>query len=141
MSKRFSASGLCIPRFTGACPRWNTFGAFLTPGMIRTQLSQMPDGQVFFGVARTVGKESGGFSATRPQYAIGLGCDVSHAGEMVYADGLNLASRDALVPVGPSCRLVASEWIVSSAPIRRSTLRSPSMRTDAASRFMPRLHR
>jgi predicted transcriptional regulator len=105
MSKRFSASGLRIPRFTGACPRWNTFGAFLTPGMIRTQLSQMPDGQVFFGVARTVGKESGGFSATRPQYAIGLGCDVAHAGEMVYADGLNLASRDAVVPVGPSCRL------------------------------------
>jgi predicted transcriptional regulator/transcriptional regulator with XRE-family HTH domain len=105
MSKRFSASGLRIPRFTGACPRWNTFGAFLTPGMIRTQLSQMPDGQVFFGVARTVGKESGGFSATRPQYAIGLGCDVAHAGEMVYADGLNLSSRDALVPVGPSCRL------------------------------------
>jgi predicted transcriptional regulator len=105
MSKRFSASGLRIPRFSGACPKWNTFGAFLTPGMIRTQLSQMPDGQVFFGVARTVGKESGGFSATRPQYAIGLGCDVAHAGEMVYADGLNLASRDALVPVGPSCRL------------------------------------
>jgi predicted transcriptional regulator/DNA-binding XRE family transcriptional regulator len=105
MSKRFSASGLRIPRFTGACPRWNTFGAFLTPGMIRTQLSQMPDGQVFFGVARTVGKESGGFSATRPQYAIGLGCDVAHAGEMVYADGLDLKSRDAVVPVGPSCRL------------------------------------
>jgi predicted transcriptional regulator/transcriptional regulator with XRE-family HTH domain len=105
MSKRFSASGLRIPRFTGACPRWNTFGAFLTPGMIRIQLSQMPDGQVFFGVARTVGRESGGFSATRPQYAIGLGCDVAHAGEMVYADGLNLASREAVVPVGPSCRL------------------------------------
>jgi predicted transcriptional regulator/transcriptional regulator with XRE-family HTH domain len=105
MSKRFSASGLRIPRFSGACPRWNTFGAFLTPGMIRAQLSQMPDGQIFFGVARTVRKESGGFSATRPQYAIGLGCDVSYAGEMVYADGLNLARRDAVVPVGPSCRL------------------------------------
>jgi predicted transcriptional regulator len=24
---------------------------------------------------------------------------------MVYADGLDLASRDAVVPVGPSCRL------------------------------------
>ena len=105
MSKRFSASGLRIPRFSGACPKWNTFGAFLTPGMIRTQLSQMPDGQVFFGVARTVGRESGGFSATRPHYAIGLGCTVEHAGEMVYADGLDLASRDAVVPVGPSCRL------------------------------------
>jgi predicted transcriptional regulator/transcriptional regulator with XRE-family HTH domain len=105
LSKRFSASGLRIPRFSGACPRWNTFGAFFTPGMIRIQLSQMPDGQVFFGVSRTVRKESGGFSAARPQYAIGLGCDLARAGEMVYADGLNLASRDAVVPVGPSCRL------------------------------------
>src|SRR4029077_18355354 len=61
MSKRFSASGLHVPRFSGACPRWNVFGAFLTPGVIHTQLSQMPDGQIFFGVARTVRKESGGF--------------------------------------------------------------------------------
>jgi predicted transcriptional regulator/transcriptional regulator with XRE-family HTH domain len=105
LSKRFSASGLQIPRFSGACPRWNTFGAFLTPGMIRTQLSQMPDGQVFFGVARTVREESGGFSAPRPQYAIGLGCDISEASAMVYADGLNLTKRSAVVPVGPSCRL------------------------------------
>jgi len=105
MSKRFSASGLRIPRFSGACPRWNVFGAFLTPGMIRTQLSQLPDGQVFFGVARTVRKESGGFKGPRPQYAISIGCTVAHAGKMVYADGLNLDSRDALVPVGPSCRL------------------------------------
>jgi predicted transcriptional regulator/DNA-binding XRE family transcriptional regulator len=105
MSKRFSASGLQIPRFSGACPKWNVFGAFLTPGMIRTQLSQMPDGQILFGVARTVQKESGGFKGPRPQYAISMGCDVAHASKMVYADGLDLESREALVPVGPSCRL------------------------------------
>ena len=105
MSKRFSASGLQIPRFSGACPRWNTFGAFLTPGIIRTQLSRMPDGKVFFGVARTVRDESGGFVAVRPHYAIGIGCDVTYAREMVYADGLNLTSPEAVVPVGPSCRL------------------------------------
>jgi predicted transcriptional regulator len=107
MSKRFSASGLKVPRFSGACPRWNVFGAFLTPGVIRTQLSQMPDGQIFFGVARTVRKHAGGFRGPRPQYAISLGCDVSHASKMVYADGLDLKSREALVPVGPSCRLCA----------------------------------
>jgi predicted transcriptional regulator/DNA-binding XRE family transcriptional regulator len=107
MSKRFSASGLKVPRFSGACPRWNVFGAFLTPGMIRTQLSQMPEGQIFFGVSRTVRKEGGGYKGPRPQYAISLGCDVSHAAKMVYADGLDLKSRDAVVPVGPSCRLCA----------------------------------
>lgn len=105
ISKRFSASGRHFPRFSGACARWNVFDAFLTPGMIRTQLSRMPDGRVFFDVARTVNRESGGFRAPRALYAVAMGCDVVHAGELVYADGLNLDSRDAVVPVGPTCRL------------------------------------
>jgi predicted transcriptional regulator len=105
VSKRFSASGLRFARFSGACPRWNVFEAFLTPGMVRTQLSQFPDGGIYFDLARTVRKQSGGFHAPTTRYAIALGCDVAHARELVYADGLDLSSRDALVPVGPSCRL------------------------------------
>ncbi len=105
MSKRFSASGLRVPRFSGACPRWNVFGAFLTPGVIHTQVSQLPEGQIFFGVSRTVRKEGGGYRGPHAEYAISLGCEISYAGEMVYADGLNLQSREAIVPVGPSCRL------------------------------------
>jgi predicted transcriptional regulator/transcriptional regulator with XRE-family HTH domain len=105
ISKRFSASGLRFARFGGACPRWSVFEAFQTPGMIRTQVSQLPDGQRFFEVARTVSKESGGFRAPRTQYAIALGCDVSHAREVVYADGLDLSNREAVVGIGPTCRL------------------------------------
>ncbi|HEV3056838.1 MAG TPA: short-chain fatty acyl-CoA regulator family protein [Vicinamibacterales bacterium] len=105
ISKRFSASGLPFPRFAGACPRWNVFEAFLTPGMIRRQVSQMPDGATFFEVARTVEKESGGFRARRTQYAVALGCDIAYAREMVYAEGLDLGNREAVVPVGPTCRL------------------------------------
>ena len=105
ISKRFSASSFRFARFSGACPRWNVFGAFLTPGMIRTQISQMPDGQMFFDVARTVSKQSGGFHASRPQYAISIGCDVEHAHAVVYADGRDLANRQAAVPAGPTCRL------------------------------------
>ncbi len=105
ISKRFSGSGLHLPRFGGACPRWNVFRAFLSPGMIRTQMSQFPDGQVFFEVARTVGGVGGGFHAQRTQYAIALGCDVSYAREMVYADGLDLSNQKTATPVGPTCRL------------------------------------
>ena len=105
ISKRFSGSGLHLPRFGGACPRWNIFRAFLSPGMIRTQVSQFPDGQVFFEVARTVGGEGGGFHPQRTQYAIALGCDISYAREMVYADGLDLSNHDTPAPVGPTCRL------------------------------------
>ena len=105
VSKRFSASGLRFARFSGACPRWNVFAAFQTPGMIRTQLSQMPDGTTYFWIARTVQKEGGGYHAPKSLLAIGLGCEKSHARKLVYADGVDLDSPEAVVPVGLTCRL------------------------------------
>ncbi len=105
ISKQFSASGLRFARFSGACPRWNVFSAFLTPGLIRTQVSQMPDGTSYFWIARTVRKDGGGYHAPRNVHAIGLGCEVSYARDLVYADGIDLASREAVVPVGLTCRV------------------------------------
>jgi predicted transcriptional regulator/transcriptional regulator with XRE-family HTH domain len=105
ISKRFSASGLRFARFSGACPRWTVFEAFTTPGLVRTQLSQMPDGTTYFWMARTVRKEGGAYRAPRSVLAIGLGCEVSHARALVYADGVDLSARGAVVPVGVTCRL------------------------------------
>ena len=105
ISKHFSASGLRFARFSGACPRWTVFEAFTTPGLIRTQLSRMPDGATYFWMARTVRKEGGGFHAPRSLLAIGLGCEVSHARQLVYADGVDLGASGAVVPVGITCRL------------------------------------
>jgi predicted transcriptional regulator/transcriptional regulator with XRE-family HTH domain len=105
ISKRFSASGLRFARFSGACPRWSVFEAFTTPGLIRTQLSQMPDGAEYFWIARTVAREYGGWHAPRSLVAIGMGCEASRARELVYADGMDLESRQAVVPVGLTCRL------------------------------------
>jgi len=105
ISKHFSASDLRFPRFGGMCARWALFGCFMTPGMIRTQLSEMPDGSRTFWVARTVRRESGGFHAPRTVHALALGCELSDARRLVYADGVDLESREALVPVGPTCRL------------------------------------
>jgi predicted transcriptional regulator/DNA-binding XRE family transcriptional regulator len=105
ISKRFSASGLRFARFSGACPRWNVFEAFTTPGLFRTQLSQMPDGATWFWVARTVNREGGGYHAPRSVLAIAVGCEASRAKELVYADGVDLEDRHAVVPVGLTCRL------------------------------------
>jgi len=104
ISKRFSASGLRFPRYSGACPRWVVFAAFLTPGEIRTQLSEMPDGTRHFWVARTIRKARGGYHAPRTEFALGLGCDVRYASQMIYAEGVNLQTREAVVPVGVTCR-------------------------------------
>ena len=105
ISKRFSASGLRFPRFSGACPRWNVFAAFLTPGMFRTQISQMPDGTTYFWVARTLSRSTGGYHAPHTVFAVGLGCEVRYAKALVYADGVDLDNREAIVPVGITCRL------------------------------------
>jgi predicted transcriptional regulator len=105
ISKRFSASGIRFARFSGACPRWNIFQAFMTPGMIRLQLSRFSDGATYFCLARTIHKDSGGYHAHQPVQAIGLGCRVEHAKEMVYSDGMDLADGHLATPVGVTCRL------------------------------------
>lgn len=109
ISKRFSASGLRFPRFSGACPRWNVFAAFLTPGMFRTQIAQMPDGTTYFWVARTLSKSSGGYHSPHTVFAVGLGCEVRFARELIYADGIDLDNREAIVPVGLTCRLCSRD--------------------------------
>ena len=105
ISKRFSASGIRFARFSGACPRWNVFSAFLTPGMIRIQVSRMPDGLMYFCLARTIQKDSGGYHSQHPVQAIGLGCQVPFAKDLVYSDGIDLANPDTCIPVGVTCRL------------------------------------
>ncbi|WP_421725521.1 helix-turn-helix domain-containing protein [Bauldia sp.] len=109
ISKRFSASGIHIARFGAACPRWNVYDAFSTPGMLRVQLSRMPDGATFFCIARTTSRAAplspaSGLGHRMSQRAIGLGCDVRHAGDIVYADGYNLADPQLAMPIGVSCR-------------------------------------
>ncbi len=105
ISKRFSASGIRFARFSGACPRWNVHAAFMTPGLIRIQLSRMPDGSIYFCLARTVRKDSGGYLAVHTVQAIGLGCRIEHARELIYSDGIDLTNLDAAVPVGVTCRM------------------------------------
>jgi predicted transcriptional regulator len=105
ISKRFSSSGIRFARFSGLCPRWNVHSAFMTPDILRTQLSRMPDGTTYLCVSRTVRQSFGGFRAAHPLHAISLGCDASHARDLVYGDGLDLTSTHAAVPIGITCRL------------------------------------
>lgn len=104
ISKRFSASGMPLPRYGGACPRWVIHAALLSPGQATTQVAQLPDGSSYLSVARTVDKSLGGFRSVRGVYSVMIGCDVAFAPQMVYGDGLDLTSPAAQVPVGVSCR-------------------------------------
>ena len=54
------------------------------------QLAEMPDGSRYLSVARAVSKPSGRYLTPDRRYVLGFGCEIDHAREMVYADGLSL---------------------------------------------------
>ncbi len=105
LSKRYSSSGLQIAQSGGVCPRWNIHAAFTSPGTIQRQLMRMPDGTTYFCIARTVTKPGGSPTIPNSWYAVGIGCEASHARGLVYSDGLDLDTPAAQTPVGVSCRL------------------------------------
>ena len=110
ISKRYSGSGIHIARFGAACPRWNVYDAFAAPGMLRVQVSQMPDGTSYFCVARTINpigrhNRSHSFGTRFTRLAIGLGCPLSYARDIVYTDGLALDDPQIITPIGVSCRV------------------------------------
>ena len=103
ITKRHSATRLQFARFGGACPLWNVHRAFETPGHFLRQLAETPDGVRYLCLARDVSKPGGAFLAPVRRYAIGLGCEITHAASLVYSDGLDLKGR--FEPIGISCRI------------------------------------
>jgi predicted transcriptional regulator len=105
ITKRHSATRLQFARFGGACPLWNVHQAFETPGRFLRQLAETPDGVRYLCLARDISKPGGSFNAPVRRYAIGLGCEISHASGLVYADDLDLGNARAYQPIGISCRI------------------------------------
>jgi len=105
VSKRFSLSGIHIPRHGGSCPRWNVYIAFLGPGKIHPQISRMPDGKVYFCIARAFEKGIEKHGMPRSFVSIGLGCDMQYAKELTYSEGMDLSNKSLETPIGVSCRI------------------------------------
>ena len=105
ITKRHSATRLQFARYGGACPLWNVHRAFETPGQFLRQLAETPDGARYLCLAREISVSGGAFRAPTRRFAIALGCEIGHAGEVVYADGLDLSDTAAFEPIGISCRI------------------------------------
>lgn len=105
ITKRHSATRLQFARFGGACPLWNVHRAFELPSQFLRQLAETPDGVRYINLARDVSKPAGRFGAPVRRYAIALGCEVRHANDLVYADGMDLSRDGAFEPIGISCRI------------------------------------
>jgi predicted transcriptional regulator/DNA-binding Xre family transcriptional regulator len=104
ISKRFSLSGIEIPRYGGACPRWNVYSAFTRPGVMQVAVSKMTNGEKYVCIARTVEKGIGRYGQAKSILSIGLGCDAKYAKDFVYTQNMNIQDKQNEIPIGVSCR-------------------------------------
>ena len=104
ISKRLSLSGIEIPRYGGACPRWNVYSAFSRPGVIQAAVSKMINGEKYVCIARTVEKGVGRHGQKKSILSIGLGCKAKYAKDFVYTENIDLNDRKTEIPIGVSCR-------------------------------------
>ncbi|MFK0384894.1 short-chain fatty acyl-CoA regulator family protein [Agrobacterium sp. NPDC090273] len=113
------AQGFPRARFGGLCPRLNIHAAFAQPGQVLVETAQMPDGDSFLTVARTLEGPQAGFGERIRRTALLLGCDAGLAGETVY--GAAVGAGTVAIPIGPSCRLCERQGCLSraEAPLTR----------------------
>jgi predicted transcriptional regulator/transcriptional regulator with XRE-family HTH domain len=108
VSKRQSATDFHFSRMGGTCPLWVVYEAFAQPGRILTQVARMPDDRTYFWIARTVSSGTT-FGNPAKTFAIGLGCDLRHAGQLLYSRGLNVKDPATATPIGAGCKVCERE--------------------------------
>ena len=105
VSKRLDGAGFPFARHGGGCPLWSVHHAFRRPGEILTQWLELPEGQRFFSVARTVTRGGGAFGGPRVERAIALVCAAGDAGRLIYAAPQTSEVSGTATPIGIGCRL------------------------------------
>lgn len=120
VSKRFSAGRFPFLRYGGTCPKWNIHEAFEVPDQVHTQVVRMPEGGEYISIARTVTRSLGTHGVRAQRLAIGLGCDVSYARRLIYADAINFEGTNP-VNIGLNCYVCEQQNCPSRAfaPINR----------------------
>jgi len=103
--KRRILPHLQIPRHGNACPLWDIYTAFQTPGRIVRQLSHFPNKERFLFFAKAEASDQMAFSQPRVLKATMLACEGTYAEQTVYSDGLDMGSERVMTNVGLSCRL------------------------------------
>ena len=133
ISKRLDGAGFPFAAHGGGCPLWSVHQAFKTPREIVTQWLELPDGQRFFSIARTVTAGGGGFGKPRVERAIALGCAEEHADKLIYTQDRPGFGPDNATPIGVTCRLChrAECTARSEPPIGRQILPDDIRRTAA----------
>ncbi|MCJ8143617.1 short-chain fatty acyl-CoA regulator family protein [Ancylobacter sp. A5.8] len=127
--KRHSATRFQFARYGGACPVWNVHEAFEQPSRALVQIGEMPDGVRYLCLARGSVKPPQRHGQRERRFALGIGCEISYAGELVYADGLDLRSA-SVAPLGVNCRICPRTTCPERAfpPLDRAIVLDPDRR-------------
>lgn len=123
VSKRLDGAGFPFAAFGGSCPLWNVHATFRRPGEVVTQWLELPGGERFFSIARTVVAGGGRHGNPRLYRSVALACSAEHAPKLVYAQGIDPAQADA-TPIGIACRICHRSACTARAvpPIGREVL-------------------
>ncbi len=102
--KRHSSTRFQFARFGGSCPLWNVHEAFEAGNRTLVQVAEMPDGVRYLCIARAATKSGGSHLAPPRHYALGIGCEITYAQDVVYADTVDVRTS-AAAKIGVSCRI------------------------------------
>ena len=130
VAKRLDGAGVPFASHGSGCPLWNVHAVFRRPGEIATQWLELPDGQRFFSIARTV-RRGGGVGRPPLYQAIAIACAAEHAPRLIYADGTD-PKAVAATPIGVTCRLCHRTACTarSAPPIGRAILPDDNRRAS-----------
>ncbi len=138
VSKRLDGAGFPFARHGGGCPLWTVHTVFKHPREVVTQWLELPDGQRFFSIARTVTAGGGGHGTPRVERAIALACAGEDAHRLVYARGH--PGPETATPIGLTCTLCQRTQCTarSAPPIGRQVLPDDHRRASAPFGFSDR---
>jgi predicted transcriptional regulator len=111
--------------------------AFAYPGAVQVQIAELPDGAAYLCFARAE-THTARWGEPRPVHVIAMGCALAHAGEITYADGLDLDR--ARIGIGLSCRLCERPDCRSRAfpPLEHRLSLDPMTASSVPYRFEPK---
>jgi predicted transcriptional regulator/transcriptional regulator with XRE-family HTH domain len=123
VSKRLDGAGFPFARHGGSCPLWELHSAFKSSRRVLTQWVELPDGERFFSIVRTVTAGGGGYQRPQIERAIALCCSSQHAHKLIYAKDTDISAVQP-TPIGVTCRLCHRSDCLARAepPIGRSLL-------------------
>jgi XRE family transcriptional regulator, fatty acid utilization regulator len=105
VTKRFNSTSFHLAEYGGACPVWKVHMAFRLAGVIIPQFVELPDGDRYFTINRTVDRPTVNFETQDHRLAISLGCELQYAKKLGYAAAFNVDDERMFSRIGINCHV------------------------------------